>query len=69
MTRHHLPGNAFSIAPDMVRFARALTGGRLLSPAYADLMTSGKVSLSPQQARNQPPSQLDIVGYRNGYWT
>jgi CubicO group peptidase (beta-lactamase class C family) len=56
-------GNAFSTAPDMVRFAQALTGGRLLSPAYADLMTSGKVPLSRQQARSQPPSQLDIVGY------
>jgi CubicO group peptidase (beta-lactamase class C family) len=56
-------GNAFSTAPDMVRFAQALTGGRLLSPAWADLMTSGKVPLSPQQARDQPPSQLDMVGY------
>jgi CubicO group peptidase (beta-lactamase class C family) len=56
-------GNAFSTAPDMVRFAQALTGGRLLSPAWSDLMTSGKVPLSPQQARDQPPSQLDMVGY------
>jgi CubicO group peptidase (beta-lactamase class C family) len=55
-------GDAFSTAPDMVRFARALTGGRLLSPTWADLMTSGKVPLSPQQA-DQPPSQLDLVGY------
>jgi CubicO group peptidase (beta-lactamase class C family) len=54
-------GNAFSTAPDMARFARALTGGGLLSPAWADLMTSGKVPYAPQ--RNRPPSQLDMVGY------
>jgi CubicO group peptidase (beta-lactamase class C family) len=52
-------GNAFSTAPDMARFARALTGGRLLSPAYAALMTSGKVPLPPQRV----PSQLNMVGY------
>jgi CubicO group peptidase (beta-lactamase class C family) len=52
-------GNAFSTAPDMVRFARALTGGRLLSPAYADLMTSGKVALPPQRV----PSQLNMASY------
>lgn len=52
-------GNAFSTGPDMARFARALTGGRLLSPAYADLMTSGKVPLPPQRI----PSQLNMVGY------
>jgi CubicO group peptidase (beta-lactamase class C family) len=56
-------GNAFSTAPDMVRFARALTGGRLLSPAWVGLITSGKVPLSPQQAGDQPPSQLDMIGY------
>jgi CubicO group peptidase (beta-lactamase class C family) len=52
-------GNAFSTAPDMVRFARALTGGRLLSPVWAGLMTSGKVPLPPQRI----PSQLNMTGY------
>jgi CubicO group peptidase (beta-lactamase class C family) len=52
-------GNAFSTAPDMVRFAGALTGGRLLSAAWAALMTSGKVPLPPQRV----PSQLDMAGY------
>jgi CubicO group peptidase (beta-lactamase class C family) len=52
-------GNAFSTAPDMVRFARALTGGQLLSPAYTGLMTSGKVPLPPQRI----PSQLNMVSY------
>jgi CubicO group peptidase (beta-lactamase class C family) len=52
-------GNAFSTAPDMVRFAGALTGGRLLSPAWAGLMTSGKVPLPRQRI----PSQLNMTGY------
>ena len=52
-------GNAFSTAPDMVRFTRALTGRRLLSPAYAGLMASGKVPLPPQRV----PSQLNMAGY------
>jgi CubicO group peptidase (beta-lactamase class C family) len=52
-------GNAFSTAPDMVRFAGALTGGRLLSPVWAGLMTSGKVPLPPQRI----PSQLNMTGY------
>lgn len=50
-------GNAFSTAPDMARFARALSDGRLLSRAYADLMTGGKVPLPPHR------NQSDIVGY------
>lgn len=54
-------GNAFSTAPDMVRFAQALANRRLLSPTYADLMTSGKMPHAPQNA--QPPDQLTLVGY------
>jgi CubicO group peptidase (beta-lactamase class C family) len=52
-------GNAFSTVLDMARFAGALTGGRLLSPAYASLMTSGKVPLPPQRI----PSELNMAGY------
>jgi CubicO group peptidase (beta-lactamase class C family) len=35
-------GDAFATAPDMVRFARALAGSRLLSPAYTTLTVTGK---------------------------
>lgn len=52
-------GNAFSTAPDLARFARALTCGRLVSPAYASLMTSGKVPLPRQRVA----SQLNMTGY------
>jgi CubicO group peptidase (beta-lactamase class C family) len=38
-------GNAFSTAPDMTRFARALTGGKLVDPAYAKLVLGGKHAL------------------------
>lgn len=36
------PGGAFSTGPDLDAFARALWGGRLLSPALTALVTSGK---------------------------
>jgi CubicO group peptidase (beta-lactamase class C family) len=52
-------GDAFSTAPDMARFAGALTGGRLLAPVWAALMTGGKVPSPPQRL----PSQLNMVGY------
>lgn len=35
-------GNAFSTVRDLTRFARALTGGKLLEPAYVDLVLGGK---------------------------
>lgn len=35
-------GNAFASAPDMVRYARALLGGRLLGRSWAELMISPK---------------------------
>ncbi len=52
-------GNAFSTAPDMTRFAQALTSGQLLSPAWASPMTTGKVPLPPQRV----PAQLNMVCY------
>jgi CubicO group peptidase (beta-lactamase class C family) len=36
-------GNAFSTAPDLLRFARALWAGELVNPTYTELMTSAKV--------------------------
>jgi CubicO group peptidase (beta-lactamase class C family) len=56
-------GNAFATAPDMIRFARALTSGRLVGPAWTGVMTSVKVPLTPQQAHQWPPSQLAAFGY------
>ncbi|GGU34776.1 serine hydrolase domain-containing protein [Lentzea flava] len=35
-------GNAFSTVRDMTRFARALTGAKLLNPAYTELVLGGK---------------------------
>ncbi|TDD79909.1 serine hydrolase domain-containing protein [Actinomadura rubrisoli] len=40
-------GNAFSPCADMIRFGRALHGGKLLDHAFKDLAMSGKVSLPP----------------------
>jgi CubicO group peptidase (beta-lactamase class C family) len=36
-------GDAFTTAPDLERFGRALTGNRLIGPAYTNLMLTGKV--------------------------
>lgn len=44
-------GGAFSSALDLLRFTRALSGGTLLSPAWAELMTSGKQPVSPAEAQ------------------
>lgn len=55
-------GNAFSTAPDMIRFAHALSDGRLLSPAHANLMTSGKIPIPPQG------NQSDIDAYPDLDW-
>jgi hypothetical protein len=44
----------------MVRFAQALTDGRPLTPAYADLMTSGKFAVA--RGRSELSQQVDLVG-------
>ncbi|MWK34627.1 serine hydrolase [Actinomadura sp. J1-007] len=49
-------GNAFSTCADMVRFGRALHGGKLLGHAYRELAVSGKTALSPKPA-NDPAVQ------------
>lgn len=52
-------GGAYATASDLLAFARALRSGRLLTPAFTALITSGKVALLP----SQPPSQTDFYGY------
>ncbi|MFF6970564.1 MULTISPECIES: serine hydrolase domain-containing protein [Streptomyces] len=43
-------GNAFSTGPDLIRFARALLGGRLLDPAWTELFLGAKLPLRPRGA-------------------
>lgn len=52
-------GGAYSTVTDLLAFARALTAGKLLSPAFVDLITSGKHPLPP----SQPPSHAEFYGY------
>lgn len=52
-------GGAYSTATDLLAFARALTTGKLLSNAFSELTTSGKVPLPP----SQPPSQTEFYSY------
>lgn len=57
-------GGAFSSAPDLLRFVRALQDGTLLAPAWTDLMTSGKHPISPAELNpDQAPSQMTLSGY------
>ena len=57
-------GGAFSTAPDLLRFARALTDGTLLGPAWAAVIASGKHPISPaEQNPDQAPSRSTLVGY------
>jgi CubicO group peptidase (beta-lactamase class C family) len=45
---------AYSTVSDLLRLAAALRAGRLLSPAFASLTTSGKVPLSPSDPPVEP---------------
>ncbi|MFC6879092.1 MULTISPECIES: serine hydrolase domain-containing protein [Actinomadura] len=49
-------GNGFSTAPDLVRFARALMGHRLLNRAYTELYVGGKVVNGPMPGGPADPS-------------
>lgn len=40
-------GGGYSTAGDLLRFRQALYGGRLLSPASVDLLTTGRVEVGP----------------------
>ncbi|MFD2763501.1 serine hydrolase domain-containing protein [Micromonospora eburnea] len=52
-------GGAYSTLSDLLAFARALTAGKLLNPAFVDLITSGKHALPP----SEPPAQVEFYGY------
>ncbi|NGY65209.1 beta-lactamase family protein [Lentzea sp. NEAU-D13] len=54
-------GNAFTTAPDLVRFARALEGGKLLNPAYTELFMSAKVPTRPRG--NSDPNVRGFIAY------
>jgi CubicO group peptidase (beta-lactamase class C family) len=50
-------GNGFSTAPDLVRFALALQGGKLLDPAHTHLYVSGKISGPPLRQGSPDPAR------------
>jgi CubicO group peptidase (beta-lactamase class C family) len=52
-------GGAYATASDLLAFARALTAGELLGPAFTGLVTGGKVALPPAD----PPGQAEFYGY------
>jgi CubicO group peptidase (beta-lactamase class C family) len=52
---------AYSSGPDLLVFSRALQSGRLLTPAFAELMLSGKFPVS--QATGEPAAQSISIGY------
>jgi CubicO group peptidase (beta-lactamase class C family) len=56
-------GGAYSTAPELLRFAQALSAGTLLRPAFAELITSGKVALPPSAAPTEPASHTLFYGY------
>ena len=56
---------AFSTAPDLLRFARALADGTLLPPAWAELRASGRYPVNPAQKDPDAPttSKSFMIGY------
>jgi CubicO group peptidase (beta-lactamase class C family) len=52
---------AYSSGPDLLAFCRALESGRLLTPAYTELMLSGKYPVA--QATGEPAAQSLSIGY------
>ncbi|MBP2326976.1 CubicO group peptidase (beta-lactamase class C family) [Kibdelosporangium banguiense] len=54
-------GNGFSTAPDLVRFACALTDGKLLNPTYTELYMSPKVPQRPRGAAD--PAFQSFIAY------
>lgn len=56
-------GGAYSTAPDMLRFARALTSHELLGEPFTGLLTSGKVPLSSSDGPADPLASVSFYGY------
>ncbi|NUP45908.1 MAG: serine hydrolase [Catenulispora sp.] len=52
-------GGAYTTASDLLSFATNLTDGSLISPAFAALLTGGKVAVPPAQ----PPSQAEFYAF------
>jgi CubicO group peptidase (beta-lactamase class C family) len=62
-------GGGYSTAPDLLRFAEALTSGTLVTPATYELMTTPKPDVnSPRYGYGfQLEPQLGIVGHGGGF--
>jgi CubicO group peptidase (beta-lactamase class C family) len=54
-------GGAYSTASDLLSFAVALRSGRLLDPAYTDLITTAKVPVPPRPGT--PAGTVEFAGY------
>lgn len=67
-------GNAFASAPDLVRFVSALLGGKLLAPAFIDLVVGAKVPVASLPAKPGLPAKDIYEAYgpaatlRDGKW-
>jgi CubicO group peptidase (beta-lactamase class C family) len=67
-------GNALATAPDLVRFARALTGGTLLDAPYREIFLTPKLPRPPLPAKPGLPAVTPFAGYApdnfliNGRW-
>jgi CubicO group peptidase (beta-lactamase class C family) len=56
-------GNAFANAADLVRFARALNDGTLLSTTYRDVFVTPKFAMPTLPAKPGLPEVINFVGY------
>ncbi|MGW0663000.1 serine hydrolase [Streptodolium elevatio] len=54
---------AFSSAPDLLRFATALHGNRLLSGPFTRVVTSGRHALGPGDRPPVLPGETQFYGY------
>ncbi|SHN39436.1 CubicO group peptidase, beta-lactamase class C family [Cryptosporangium aurantiacum] len=61
-------GNGFSTAGDLVRFARALQGGELLSPTYTELFMSPKFPNRPRGAVDPTVRSFTAYGAPAPVW-
>jgi CubicO group peptidase (beta-lactamase class C family) len=68
-------GGGFSTAGDLVKFAEALRGGKLLGAKYVEIVTTGKVAIDPEERPTQYAYGLfddrsagtRIVGHSGGF--